>query len=101
MRMGHWVSWFGQRKMIDELEHVVKFSHLHPGSQRSAVQHAVLPMDIELKVLIPALVACPFNTSFTRQRNTDRNLYVAQLKMLCLTKTEIFKVLEPLGKIAA
>lgn len=54
------------------------------------------PMDIEPKALIPVLVARPFNTSFTRQRNTARNLYGAQLKMPRLTRVEICQVLEPL-----
>lgn len=54
------------------------------------------PMDIEPKGLIKEVVARPFNTSFTRQMNTARELYGGQLVMLQLTTQEIIVELKPL-----
>ena len=46
-------------------------------------------MDIEPKALITELRAKPFNTTFTRQMNTARNLYGKQLKIPQFQKSEI------------
>lgn len=54
------------------------------------------PMDIEPKGLIKEVVARPFNTSFTRQMNTARELYGRQLVMSILTPQEIIVELKPL-----
>lgn len=54
------------------------------------------PMDIAPQGLIKDLLARPFNTSFTRQMNTARNLYGSRLKMPKLSAKEIIKELEPL-----
>ena len=54
------------------------------------------PMDIEPKGLIKDVVARPFNTSFTRQMNTARELYGRQLVMPQLTTQEIMAELKPL-----
>lgn len=54
------------------------------------------PMDISPQALIKDLVARPFNTSFTRQINTARNLYGGVLRIPKFTANEIIKELEPL-----
>jgi len=54
------------------------------------------PMDISPKSLISNLVARPFNTSFTRQMNTVRNLYGCMLKIPKFTTKEILRELQPL-----
>ena len=54
------------------------------------------PMDIDPKYLIKAIIARPFNTSFTRQINTARSLYGKQLVMPQLTAKDIRKELEPM-----
>ena len=54
------------------------------------------PMDIEPKGLIKEVVARPFNTSFTRQMNTARELYGRQLVMPLFTSNEIIIELKPL-----
>lgn len=54
------------------------------------------PMDIAPKGLIKDLIARPFNTSFTRQMNTARNLYGKQLEMPLFTRKDIRNELEPL-----
>lgn len=54
------------------------------------------PMEIAPQGLIPALVARPFCTTFTRQMNTARALYGRQLFMPTITRQEIAAVLEPL-----
>lgn len=54
------------------------------------------PMDIAPQSLIKDLLARPFNTSFTRQMNTARNLYGSMLKIPKFTAKEIIKELEPL-----
>ncbi len=54
------------------------------------------PMDIEPRGLIKDLVARPFNTSFTRQTNTARNLYGKVLKMPTLTQKDICDIVIPL-----
>lgn len=54
------------------------------------------PMDIEPRALIKTVKARPFNTSFTRQRNTAIALYGSYLKMPELTKEYVAKKLEPL-----
>lgn len=54
------------------------------------------PMDIAPQSLIKDLLARPFNTSFTRQMNTIKNLYGRQLKIPKFTAKEIVKELEPL-----
>ena len=53
------------------------------------------PMDISPQALIKDLVARPFNTSFTRQINTARNLYGGALRIPKFTAKEIIEVLEP------
>lgn len=52
-------------------------------------------MDILPPALISALRARPFNTTFTRQMNTARNLYGTQLIMPKLTADNIREVLRP------
>ncbi|MBE6904145.1 MAG: hypothetical protein E7480_06010 [Ruminococcaceae bacterium] len=54
------------------------------------------PMNIEPKGLIKGLVARPFNTSFTRQMNTAREMYGKILKMPILTRKDIYEILYPL-----
>ena len=54
------------------------------------------PLDIQPKSLIKDVVARPFNTTFTRQMNTARELYGKQLIMPQLTTLEIISELEPL-----
>ncbi len=54
------------------------------------------PMDIAPQSIIKDLLARPFNTSFTRQMNTIKNLYGRQLKIPKFTAKEIVKELEPL-----
>lgn len=54
------------------------------------------PMDIEPKGLLKEVVARPFNTSFTRQMNTARELYGRQLVMPQLTTQEIIAKLKHL-----
>ena len=54
------------------------------------------PMDISPKGLVKDLVARPFNTSFTRQINTARNLYGGILRIPKFTAREITIKLEPL-----
>lgn len=54
------------------------------------------PMDIAPPALISALQARPFNTTFTRQMNTARSLYGAQLIMPKLTVKELREDLIPL-----
>lgn len=54
------------------------------------------PMDIDPKALMQPLLARPFNTSFTRQRNTARRLYGTQLEIPRFTSAQIQEVLEPL-----
>lgn len=56
------------------------------------------PMDIDPKGLIKDLVARPFNTTFTRQMNTARDLYGRQLVMPVLKREEIITELEPYVK---
>ena len=53
-------------------------------------------MDIAPPALISALRARPFNTSFTRQMNSARNLYGAQLAMPKMTTEDIREVLGPI-----
>ena len=53
-------------------------------------------MDIAPPALISALRARPFNTSFTRQMNSARGLYRAQLAMPKITLEDIREVLEPI-----
>lgn len=53
------------------------------------------PMDIAPPALISALRARPFNTTFTRQMNTARNLYGTQLTMPKLLAADIQKILQP------
>ena len=53
------------------------------------------PMDIAPPALISALRARPFNTTFTRQMNTARNLYGTQLTMPKLVAADIQKILQP------
>lgn len=53
------------------------------------------PMDISPPALISALRARPFNTTFTRQMNTARSLYVIQLTLPKLTTNDIQEVLRP------
>lgn len=53
------------------------------------------PMDIAPPALISALRARPFNTTFTRQMNTARSLYGAQLVIPKLTVKEIRETLRP------
>lgn len=52
-------------------------------------------MDIAPRALISALQARPFNTTFTRQMNTARSLYGAQLVVPKLTASDIQNVLRP------
>lgn len=52
-------------------------------------------MDILPPALISALRARPFNTTFTRQMNTARSLYGAQLIMPKLTADNIREILRP------
>lgn len=54
------------------------------------------PSDIEPKALIRLSVARPFNTSFTRQMNTARNLFGNVLYMPKLSQNDIKRELEPL-----
>ena len=54
------------------------------------------PMDIQPKGLIKDVVARPFNTNFTRQMNTARELYGRQLIMPQLTTQDIISKLKPL-----
>ncbi len=54
------------------------------------------PMDIDPKGLIKGVAARPFNTSFTRQINTARNLYGKQLQMPKLTRADIAELLTPM-----
>lgn len=56
----------------------------------------LLQMDIAPKALISTLQARPFNTTFTRQVNTARGLYGAQLVMPKLCGEEIRAVLRPI-----
>lgn len=56
----------------------------------------VSPMDILPPALISALQARPFNTTFTRQMNTAKGLYGAQLSMPKLSTSEIREVLRPI-----
>lgn len=53
------------------------------------------PMDISPPVLISALQARPFNTTFTRQMNTARSLYGTQMAMPKLSPENIREVLGP------
>lgn len=53
------------------------------------------PMDIAPPALISALRARPFNTTFTRQMNTARSLYGAQLVISKMTAKEIREILRP------
>ena len=53
-------------------------------------------MDIAPPALISALRARPFNTSFTRQMNSARGLYGAQLAMPKMTTEDIREVLGPI-----
>ncbi len=53
------------------------------------------PMDIAPPALISALRARPFNTTFTRQMSTARNLYGPRLMMPRLTVEDIRAVLQP------
>lgn len=53
------------------------------------------PMDISPAALISALQARPFNTTFTRQMNTARSLYGAQLSLPRLTLEVIHEALRP------
>ncbi len=53
------------------------------------------PMDIAPPALISALRARPFNTTFTRQMNTARNLYGPRLMMPTLTAGDIQAILQP------
>lgn len=52
-------------------------------------------MDISPSALISALQARPFNTTFTRQMNTARSLYGAQLMIPKLTAGDIQAVIQP------
>ncbi len=54
------------------------------------------PMDIEPTALMTALIARPFNTSFTRQRNTAKRLYGEQFHIPKFTREGITNILEPL-----
>ena len=54
------------------------------------------PMDISPKALIKDAVARPFNTTFTRQINTARNLYGKQLQMPKHTRADISELLTPM-----
>ena len=54
------------------------------------------PMDIDPKGLIRDVTARPFNTSFTRQINTARNLYGKQLEISKFTRKEITELLTPM-----
>ena len=54
------------------------------------------PMDISHKSLIKDVAARPFNTSFTRQINTTRNLYGKQLQMPKHTRADISELLTPM-----
>ena len=54
------------------------------------------PMDIAPRGLIKGIVARPFNTSFTRQINTARNLYGKQLAMHKFTRAQIMELLAPM-----
>lgn len=53
------------------------------------------PMDIEPRALLSGLIARPFHTTFTRQRNTAQKLYGAQLEIQKFTRAQIMEVLEP------
>lgn len=54
------------------------------------------PMDILPSALISVLQARPFNTTFTRQMNTAKGLYGAQLSMPKLSASKIREVLRPI-----
>lgn len=54
------------------------------------------PMDIVPPALISTLRARPFNTTFTRQMNTAKGLYGAQLSMPKLSASKIREVLRPI-----
>lgn len=54
------------------------------------------PMDILPPALISVLQARPFNTTFTRQMNTAKGLYGAQLSMPKLSASKIREVLRPI-----
>jgi len=58
-------------------------------------------MNISPKALIAALYARPFNTTFTRQMNSARNLFGRQLIMPELSSTEIRDTLQPLSEYYA
>ena len=53
-------------------------------------------MDIAPPALISALQARPFYTTFTRQMNTARSLYGAQIEMPRLNTEDIRTVLQPI-----
>lgn len=53
------------------------------------------PMDISPPALISALRARPFNTTFTRQMNTARNLYGPQLAIPEMTADHVREILRP------
>lgn len=53
-------------------------------------------MDIMPKALISVLKARPFNTSFTRQMNSARELFGAQLNIPKLTKAHIKEIIAPM-----
>jgi len=53
-------------------------------------------MDIDPKALIAALIARPFNTTFSRQMNSARSLYGRQLVMPRFGKADVRSALMPL-----
>lgn len=54
------------------------------------------PMDVAPKALITTLRARPFNTSFTRQRNTVQNLYGAQLHIPQFSEESLTELITPM-----
>lgn len=56
----------------------------------------ISPMDIESKALISTARARPFDTTFTRQKNTAEALYGSVLRIPEFTKNELKEYLHPL-----
>ncbi len=54
------------------------------------------PMDIDPKGLMKGLIARPFNTAFTRQMNTARELFGKVLQIPPLTQKNISAIISPL-----
>lgn len=56
----------------------------------------IAPLNIEPKALISTTRACPFDTTFVRQKNTAEALYGTVLQVPIWTKEELYTHLQPL-----